>query len=88
MKAIVEGPRLPVLLEELRAFCRFHNLQLTVSEGPGHTSSRSRRQIPVEKVYDAFREHGSVPAAARDLGIPPGTVWDRLKAAGLLDAPK
>ncbi len=84
MKAIVKGPRLPVLLEDLRAFCRHHDLQLTDSEGPGHTLGRPRRQISVEKVYDAFREHGSVRAAARDLGIPPGTVWDRLHEAGLV----
>ena len=67
MKAIVEGHNLPALLEELRAVCRLHNLQFTVSNGLGHTSGRPRRQIPVGKVYDAFREHGSVQAVARKI---------------------
>ena len=84
MEAIIKGHNLPALLEELRAFCRLHNLRLAVFNGPGHTSGRPRRQIPVEKVYDAFTRHGSVRAAARELDIPPVTVWDRLHDAGLV----
>ena len=84
MKAIVKGDNLPALLEELRAFCRLHDLQIDLSNGPGHTPGRPKRHIPVEKVYDAFKRHGSVRAAARELGIPPGTAWDRLHDAGLV----
>lgn len=84
MKATIKGHNLHAILEDLRAFCRLHNLRLAVSNGPGHTTGRPRRQIPVEKVYDAFRRHGSVRAVARELGIPAGTAWDRLHDAGLV----
>lgn len=41
--------------------------------------------MPVQKVLDAFRRYGSVRGAARALGLPPGTLWHRLKEAGVLD---
>lgn len=84
MKATIKGHNLHAILEELRAFCRLHGLRLTVSEAPGHPPGRPKRHISVEKVYDAFTRHGSVRAAARELDIPPGTVWDRLHDAGLV----
>ncbi len=45
---------------------------------------RPRREVAVENLIVAYREHRSVRAAARMLGIPPATAWDRLRDAGEL----
>ena len=45
---------------------------------------RPRRIVPVENLIDAYHEHRSVRGAARAIGIPAATAWDRLHAAGAL----
>lgn len=85
MKVIVSGSNLPGAMPALQDLCLLYNLRLTVSDGPAGTLGRPRRQIDVEKVYDAYRRHRTVRGAARELGLPPGTVWDRLKQMGVLD---
>jgi len=84
MRVVIRGPNIPSALKELRECCRLYNLQIIVSDKPNGTKGRPRRQIPVEKLYDAFRRRKSVRAAARELGVPPGTAWDRLYEAGLV----
>lgn len=57
---------------------------LAARQATGRRAGRPRRDVPVAKLSDAYHRTGSVRAAARAVGIPPATAWDRLKAAGLL----
>ena len=84
MQVVIRGLMIPNALEALRECCRLHSLKMSVSDKPSGTKGRPRRQIPVQKLYDAFRRTNSVRAAARELGVPPGTAWDRLYEAGLV----
>ena len=45
---------------------------------------RPRREIDVQMVLDAYQRTSNVRAAARELGLPAGTVWHRLNDAGVL----
>jgi len=44
---------------------------------------RRRLDIPVKNVYDALLVHGSVVAAANELGFSRGYIYKVLKANGL-----
>jgi hypothetical protein len=46
---------------------------------------RPRREIAVRPLLDAFERLQNVRATARELGLPPGTVWHRLNDAGVLN---
>lgn len=83
-RVVITGPNLQDALEELREYCLLHSLHMAVSEKPKGTKGRPRRQIPVEKIYDAYRRHNTVRGAARELDLPPGTVWDRLRDLGVV----
>ena len=51
----------------------------------GRPIGRPWAKVPVEKLCDAYRRYRSVRAAATAVGCNPGTAWDRLKDAGVLD---
>ena len=49
-----------------------------------NVNGRKRKDISVLNVYDAYEAHGGIRPAARQLGLPPGTVHTILKREGLL----
>ena len=77
----ITGQGLPEMLTDLEQFCQAHNLIMTIENGLGN-SRRSRLDIPCPGLLDAYQRLKSVRATARELGIPPGTAWNRLKGAG------
>ena len=81
---IVTGKGLPAGLGDLKAFCKASGLEIAVVNLQGNGRGRPRVDIPVLKLLDAYRRHKNVRATARELGIPPGTAWNRLKEAGVL----
>jgi len=84
MTVIITGPGLCDELPALEKICHDHDLRIKVSKGPGGTTGRPKRQVDVQKVVDALTRHGTVRGAARELGLPPGTVWNYLDRQGLL----
>lgn len=44
---------------------------------------RKPLNIPLKNVYEALQTHGSVAAAANELGCSPGYIFNILKANGL-----
>ena len=78
------GKGLPARLGDLKAFCKASGLEIAIVNLQGNGRGRPRVDIPVLKLLDAYRRHKNVRATARELGIPPGTAWNRLKEAGVL----
>ena len=50
----------------------------------GMLGGRPRRDVDVPRLLDAYKRTQCVRAAAREVGVPPGTVWHRLRDAGAL----
>lgn len=57
------------------------------AKAQGHRFGRKRANVPVKKIINAYRESGSIRAAARAVGCNPGIAYHRLKEAGLLEKP-
>jgi hypothetical protein len=55
---------------------------------PRRVGGRPRRQIPVQPLLDAYSRLQNVRATARELNLPAGTVWNRLREAGVLPISK
>lgn len=57
------------------------------AKAQGRPIGRKRVKVPVKNIINAFRESGSIRAAARAVGCNPGVAYHRLKEAGLLEKP-
>ena len=69
-------------LGKLERICQEHGWNFRAIRGIG----RPRRDYPVQKVLDTYRQWKTVRAVARALDIPPPTVSRILKRAGVLES--
>ncbi len=57
-----------------------------VTNQPNRPRGRPRREVDLQRIYDAWQRHRGIRLAARELGLPPGTLWTKLTDAGFAES--